>query len=104
MLIGVLIAYPASSAIIYASHFAPLTDFGLPYFWGYFGVALFFLISGFVIPLSVAKLSRSGFMVARIFRIWPTYLIGLAIAIFCIALNANLSGRSFPYQPRRHTH
>lgn len=97
--VGVLIAYPASSAIIHAAHFAPLTDFGLPYFWGYFGVALFFLISGFVIPLSVAKLSRSGFMVARIFRIWPTYLVGLAIAIFCIALNAHLSGRSFPYQP-----
>lgn len=98
--VGVLIAYPASSAIIHTAHFTPLPDFGLPYFWGYFGVALFFLISGFVIPLSVSALSRSGFMVARIFRIWPTYLIGLAIAIVCIDLNADLCGSVFPYAPR----
>ncbi len=98
--VGSLIAYPATSAIIGAAHFTPLAEFGLPYFWGYFGVALFFLISGFVIPPSVSNLSRSGFMVARIFRIWPTYLIGLAVAIVCIDLNANLSGRVFPYAPR----
>src|SRR5258708_30322456 len=77
--------------------FEPLTDFGLPYFWGHFGVVLFFLISGFVIPFSVSSLSRSGFVAARIFRIWPTYLVGLAIAVICIASNSALSNIAFPY-------
>ncbi len=98
--IGELIAYPASSATIHGAHFTPVTEFGLPYFWGYFGVALFFLISGLVIPSSISTLSRRGFAVARIFRIWPTYLIGLTVAVGCIALNANASGGSFPYSPR----
>jgi peptidoglycan/LPS O-acetylase OafA/YrhL len=98
--VGDLIAYPASSVVIRNAHFTPITDFGLPYFWGYFGVALFFLVSGFVIPRSVSALSRSGFIVARIFRIWPTYLIGLTIAIVCIDINTSLSGRAFPYSLR----
>ena len=77
--------------------FIPITDFGLAYFWGHFGVALFFIISGFVIPFSVASTTRAGFAVARVLRIWPTYLAGLAIAIFCVVINSGLSGKSFPY-------
>ena len=97
--IGNLISYPAVPRIIDGAPFAPVTDFGLPYFWGHFGVALFFLISGFVIPFSVSSLSRPGFIVARLFRIWPTYVAGLAIATSCIALNARLSNIAFPYSP-----
>ena len=77
----------------------PLTDFGLPYFWGHFGVALFFLISGFVIPFSVSSLSRPGFAIARILRIWPTYIFGLGIAVICIALNCRLSNIAIPFSP-----
>jgi peptidoglycan/LPS O-acetylase OafA/YrhL len=95
--IGALISYPAVPKIIRSAQFSPITDFGLPYFWGHFGVALFFLISGFVIPFSVSSLSRSGFMAARIFRIWPTYLVGLVIAVTCIALNSARSNIAFPY-------
>jgi len=96
-IIGDLIAYPPVTNIIQGTEFRPVTDFGLPYFWGYFGVALFFLISGFVIPFSVSSLSRSGFATARIFRIWPTYLVGLAVAVACIAVNSRLAGIAFPY-------
>ena len=97
--IGGLIAYPPVSKIIQSTEFMPVTDFGLPYFWGYFGVALFFLISGFVIPFSVSSMSRSGFAIARVFRIWPTYLVGLAVAVACIALNSTLAKNAFPFSP-----
>jgi|GEM_PF-273073 len=97
--VGQLIAYPPVSRIIQDTEFATIPDFGLPYFWGYFGVALFFLISGFVIPFSVSSLSRSGFAIARLFRIWPTYLVGLAVALACIAFNSLLAKASFPYSP-----
>lgn len=96
-MIGSLIAFPGTAEIIRAVDFTPVTDFGIAYFWGHFGVALFFLISGFVIPFSVTAMSRSGFAVARILRIWPTYLFGLALAVVCIALNAASAGRPFPY-------
>jgi peptidoglycan/LPS O-acetylase OafA/YrhL len=96
-MIGSLIAYPGLADIIRAVDFTPVTDFGIAYFWGHFGVALFFLISGFVIPFSVSTMSRRGFAIARILRIWPTYLFGLALAVGCIALNAASAGRPFPY-------
>ena len=41
-IIGGLISYPALPRIIQDTQFVPVTDFGLPFFWGHFGVALFF--------------------------------------------------------------
>lgn len=96
-IIGALIAYPQVPEIIHGQDFVPITDFGVPYFWGHLGVALFFLISGFVIPFSVSTMSRGGFAVARALRIWPTYLCGLALAVACIAVNSALAGQAFPY-------
>ena len=49
-----------------------------PLNWGPFGVALFFVISGFVIPFSFETYGRLDFIVARFFRIYPTYLTGLS--------------------------
>ena len=46
---------------------------------GAFGVALFFLISGFVIPFSLQKTSRLTFLLARGLRIFPTYWLALLI-------------------------
>jgi len=52
---------------------------------GMLGVAIFFLISGFVIPMSLERMRPSRFLVARAFRIYPTYIVGLAIvALFVI--------------------
>ncbi|MGY6251879.1 acyltransferase family protein [Paraburkholderia caledonica] len=50
--------------------------------FGPFGVSLFFLISGFVIPFSLERLSAARFLAARAFRIYPTYFacIGLSVA------------------------
>ena len=49
---------------------------------GYFGVSLFFLISGFVIPFSLEKRNGIGFMLNRILRILPTLVVALAIDSF----------------------
>lgn len=46
---------------------------------GIFGVALFFLISGFVIPLSARGVFAPGdFLARRLFRVFPAYLVVLA--------------------------
>lgn len=75
-----------------------ITDFGISNFWGHFGVALFFLVSGFVIPFSVVSLSRTGFVIARMFRIWPTYVVGFTITLACLGINAAGAGVAFPYR------
>jgi peptidoglycan/LPS O-acetylase OafA/YrhL len=43
------------------------------------GVSLFFLLSGFVIALSLGVYSRRAFLVGRIFRIFPTYAAGYLV-------------------------
>ena len=52
---------------------------------GQFGVGLFFLISGFVIPFAFERQPRLGFIAGRAFRIWPLYAAGLTISIVSIA-------------------
>jgi peptidoglycan/LPS O-acetylase OafA/YrhL len=49
---------------------------------GVFGVVLFFMISGFVIPFSVQRgLDVRAFVIRRITRIYPVYLVVLALAL-----------------------
>lgn len=49
---------------------------------GVFGVVLFFLISGYIIPFSVRRgFSLGDFAVRRAFRIFPAYLLVLAAVI-----------------------
>jgi peptidoglycan/LPS O-acetylase OafA/YrhL len=55
-----------------------------PGFAGHFGVALFFLVSGFVIPFSLLGRSRAGFAAGRFLRIWPTYAAGLGITMLAV--------------------
>lgn len=65
---------------------------GRNYFdFGIFGVALFFLISGFVIPISLRKLGRAKFLLARVVRIYPVYLVSLGVWVLCWALVRSLS-------------
>lgn len=54
--------------------------------YGLFGVAIFFLVSGFVIPFSLEKFNQyrfgfMGFIVARVFRLWPVYIVGFFISM-----------------------
>ena len=64
---------------------------------GPFGVALFFLISGFVISLSLQKSNGIGFLVSRFFRIYPTYIIGFTITFFTIYVYTHIRGVDFPF-------
>ena len=73
--------------------------FELPY-QGPFGVALFFLISGFVIPFSLKKLTLPGFLVNRLLRIFPTYACCLALGTAALYLSARYWGHSFDYDAR----
>lgn len=96
-IIGSLIAIPTLPALVSQAAHVSVPDFSLSNFWGHFGVALFFLISGFVIPFSVSALTPYGFLVARLLRIWPTYVVGFTIALACLTFNVASRDMSFPY-------
>jgi peptidoglycan/LPS O-acetylase OafA/YrhL len=83
---------PGKSLDLWPSAFARMSWFNL----GSFGVALFFLISGFVIPYALMRQSRLGFLAARALRLWPTYAVGLASTIAWLGLLAWAFGRPFP--------
>ena len=52
--------------------------------YGAFGVALFFLVSGFVSSFTLEKSHPPTFFVARFFRIFPTYVICLALGLLAV--------------------
>lgn len=58
-------------------------DFNL----GRFGVIIFFLISGYLIPSSIGHQPRSliSFAIGRFFRLYPLYWLSLILALFAIA-------------------
>jgi peptidoglycan/LPS O-acetylase OafA/YrhL len=69
----------------------------LPLKWGPFGVAVFFVVSGFVIAFSFEIYGRLDFIVARFFRIYPTYLTGLSLSLAVLAIVTGILGVSFPH-------
>lgn len=69
-----------------------------PWFnFGAFGVALFFLISGLVIPISLEKHTPGSFLLARLLRIYPTYVAALLVQMAVVRANALYWGYPFPY-------
>jgi peptidoglycan/LPS O-acetylase OafA/YrhL len=67
-----------------------------PWFnFGPFGVAIFFLISGLVIPISLGVHSRPSFLLARILRIYPTYLAALAVDLGVVWAGSRYWGLPF---------
>jgi len=78
--------------------FNPLSNLNM----GAFGVALFFMISGLVIPISVAglqgqPLAKTKFVIGRLFRIWPTYIVGLLITLGSLEVAARYMGYTTSY-------
>ena len=63
-----------------------------------FGVALFFVISGFVIPFSLQKMSWLGFSVNRLFRIVPTYVAGFSLTLLALLLGTRYFDAAWPYR------
>jgi peptidoglycan/LPS O-acetylase OafA/YrhL len=60
-----------------------------------FAIALFFLISGFVIPFGLPGRTPLRFLAGRFFRIWPLYAVGLAITVAAIAGVSSLFGATY---------
>jgi peptidoglycan/LPS O-acetylase OafA/YrhL len=50
--------------------------------YGYMGVEIFFMISGYVIPWSVRGRSVGEFVVSRAIRLYPTYWLCAALLLF----------------------
>jgi peptidoglycan/LPS O-acetylase OafA/YrhL len=55
--------------------------------YGFTGVGIFFLISGFVIPFALDTKSIPEFLTGRIFRIWPTYIVATAFSLLCLYIS-----------------
>lgn len=56
--------------------------------FGAFGVAVFFLISGFVIPISLSNATPWSFLAARTMRLMPTYIVCFSITVAFLAIGA----------------
>jgi peptidoglycan/LPS O-acetylase OafA/YrhL len=65
-----------------------------------FGVALFFLVSGFVIPFSLARTSHLGFLGSRLLRIVPTYVAGFTVTLLALRAGTAYFGVPWPYSGR----
>ena len=66
-------------------HVTPL-EISVP--WGYFGVNLFFAISGFVICMTLDRCrTPQDFIVSRFARLYPTYWVAVAITWLTIQLH-----------------
>lgn len=72
--------------------------FNLPWLnFGPFGVGVFFMISGLVIPLSLDIHTRASFLGARALRIYPVCAAAVLIDVAVLHANAAAWGRPFPY-------
>ena len=57
--------------------------------FGHYGVQLFFIISGFVIYMSVLKVkSTSDFLTKRAIRLYPTYIFAIIVTAFIVGLSS----------------
>jgi peptidoglycan/LPS O-acetylase OafA/YrhL len=59
----------------------PNLKFGFLFHYGYMGVSLFFIISGFLITDSIYSNSSKSFVIKRIFRLYPVYWISIFLTI-----------------------
>ena len=61
------------------------------------GVGLFFLISGYVIAISLDRYSRRGFVVGRTLRILPTYAAGFLVTCAVVWAVSDPNGELTPW-------
>lgn len=69
---------------------SPLLGWLMPptFNYGPFGVSIFFLISGFVIPFSLRNKSPVEFLVSRGWRVYPTYIAGSCVMLLSAWLSS----------------
>lgn len=54
--------------------------------YGYVGVDLFFVISGFVILMTAARRSPRGFLVHRALRLYPSFWVAVGLTVTVVTL------------------
>ncbi|MDQ4068312.1 MAG: acyltransferase family protein, partial [Actinomycetota bacterium] len=64
---------------------------------GHVGVFVFFLVSGFVIPYSLADRRLGGFFVRRFFRLYPALWACLAVTVTVLVVHLDFLGYALPY-------
>ena len=64
---------------------------------GDFGVATFFLISGFLMPLVAKQKTRLQFITRRIKRIYPPYIAALLFVLLLGYLHSHYHAKAFPW-------
>ena len=60
--------------------------FGSVFKYGYLGVDLFFIISGFVILLSTGNKTALGFSISRITRLYPAFWVAVTLTVLALWL------------------
>lgn len=61
------------------------------------GVATFFVISGFVIPMSLERYSVGRYLVGRVFRLYPVWIAATVLTGLAFALQAAALGTPSPF-------
>ena len=101
ILMGPLVGWITSSPVTHVGEPAILHLTRVPDFnFGAFGVAVFFLISGFVIPFSLRQRRSAAFLVARALRIYPTLWAALLLEWLAVFAQSHLYGRPMAFQVR----
>ncbi|MFI4940460.1 MAG: acyltransferase family protein [Burkholderiales bacterium] len=67
---------------IWLDHYI-LNPFGIIQSFGFMGVALFFLVSGYIITHVASSESRREFLIKRAFRIYPPLILSVLICVLC---------------------
>ncbi|MFT4097669.1 MAG: acyltransferase [Rhodoblastus sp.] len=89
------------TGVPYVAYTPPALPGLVPLGWlGPYGVALFFTISGFVIPFSLEQYSVKGFIVGRLWRIWPTCWAGLSVTVAAVLIGVHFMGGQVPFSFR----
>lgn len=57
--------------------------------FGYLGVPIFFIVSGFVIALSAEGRSPGKFVISRLVRLYPSYWAGIAFTVIVVLITGS---------------
>jgi peptidoglycan/LPS O-acetylase OafA/YrhL len=83
---------PAPAADLMPTDFVALFS-NSTYNFGPLGVGIFFLISGFVISISLQTRPAGTFLLARFLRIYPTYVAALAVEVVTLKISSMYWGQ-----------
>jgi peptidoglycan/LPS O-acetylase OafA/YrhL len=95
--IGLIANVPSVAVGVMPDATAWMLGFHPEFSFAAFGVSLFFLISGFVIPISLDRLGAIAFLRARAWRLIPTYMAGFLFTLAALTFASWFYDRPFPY-------